>query len=158
MKGIVVAIIVVAILGALGYFIYASNQTKTEKPAAITQTETKTPTATPSSGQETQPKESEESNEQPSENKVTYTDSGFSPASLTIKSGENITWVNNAESKVQVGSASHPTHTVNQELTGNSFIIELAPGQSRTVQLIKKGEWGYHDHLRSGMTGTIIVE
>lgn len=154
MRGAIIAILIIVILAALGWFFYVSNQTKTEEPAATTQAETQE--ATPSS--EAKPQEESEETSQTSSNTITYNDSGFSPASLTVKSGETITWVNNSGSTVQVGSDDHPTHTINRELTNDQFIIELAPGESSSVQLSKKGEWGYHDHLKPGMTGTIIVE
>ena len=89
---------------------------------------------------------------------VVYTDSGFNPPSITVKSGENITWINNSSSTVQIGSDNHPTHTINQQITGDQLVIELAPGESSKVQLTKIGTWGYHDHLKSSMIGTLIVE
>jgi len=158
-KGIIIALIIVVIVGAFAWFFYASNQTKTEEPAATTQ-----------AGSESSKDSSENQNEIDLTGKneiskgstVTYSDSGFSPQSTTVKSGESITWVNDSSSTVQVGSANHPTHTINQQLTGDEFVdefvIELAPGESETVQLTKAGNWGYHDHLKASMTGSITVE
>ncbi len=150
-KIIIVGIVVIVIV-ALGWFFFSTNQTKTEETAATTQNEV--PTATSSADTSSENTESQASG---SGSTITYTDSGFSPASLTVKSGESITWVNDSSSSVQVGSAIHPTHTVNQEITNNQFYVELAPGESAKVQLTKTGEWGYHDHLRPSMTGTITV-
>lgn len=156
MKGVIIGVIIVVIVGAFTWFFYASNQTKTEEPAATTQ-----------SGSESSMTSSEDQNDndltgQKNEIKegstVTYSDSGFSPQSTTVKSGESITWVNDSSSTVQVGSANHPTHTINQQLTGDEFVIELAPGESSTVQLAKTGEWSYHNHLKASETGKIVVE
>ena len=89
---------------------------------------------------------------------VTFSDSGVSPSTVTIKFGESLTWVNNSSKSVQVGSANHPTHTLNQELTSGEFVTELAPGASATVTLTKKGTWGYHNHLDPSVTGKVVVE
>jgi len=89
---------------------------------------------------------------------VTFSDSGVSPSTVTIKSGESLTWVNNSSKSVQVGSANHPTHTLNRELTSGEFVTELAPGASATVTLTKKGTWGYHNHLDPSVTDKVVVE
>ena len=89
---------------------------------------------------------------------VTYTDEGFSPASTTVASGDAITWKNDSSETVQVGSNTHPTHTINQEITGDEFTIALAPGESKTVTVTKAGSWGYHDHLKPSIVGTVVVE
>ena len=148
MKGVIITVIILIILGALGYFFVMTDQYKTEKPAAIT-TKDQTKQASPSAS---------DSDKESNVSTITYTNSGFSPQSLTVKSGDSVSWVNDSNSKVQVGSDNHPTHTANQELTGGQFIIELAPGESKTVQLDSSGEWGYHNHQQPGETGKIIVE
>ena len=89
---------------------------------------------------------------------VTFSDSGVSPSTVTIKSGESLTWVNNSSKSVQVGGANHPTHTLNKELTNGEFVTDLAPGASATVTLVKKGTWGYHNHLDPSVTGKVVVE
>ena len=89
---------------------------------------------------------------------VTFSDSGVSPSTVTIKFGESLTWVNNSSKSVQVGSANHPTHTLNKELTNGEFVTDLAPGASATVTLVKKGTWGYHNHLDPSVTGKVVVE
>jgi len=89
---------------------------------------------------------------------IIYTDDGFSPSSTTVASGDAIIWKNDSSGTVQVGSANHPTHTINQEITGNEFVIELAPGESKSVSVTKVGSWGYHNHLKPSLTGEIVVE
>jgi len=89
---------------------------------------------------------------------ISYTDDGFSPASVTVASGQAITWKNDSAETVQVGSNTHPTHTINQEITGGEFTIALAPGESKTVTVTKTGSWGYHDHLKPSLVGTVVVE
>ena len=155
MKGIIIAVIIVVVIGAFAWFFFASNQTKTEEPAATTQSGSESSTDTSENQDDI---DLTGKNEISKGSTVTYSDSGFSPQSTTVKSGESITWVNDSSSTVQVGSANHPTHTINQQLTGDEFVIELAPGESETVQLTKTGNWGYHDHLKASMTGSITVE
>lgn len=90
---------------------------------------------------------------------VTATDSGFEPKSVTVKAGEAITWVNESTKTVQVGSADHPTHTKNPELTGGEFAIELALGEAKTVSAgTGVGTWGYHDHLNPLKGGSVTVK
>ena len=150
---LIIGIVVVIVLGGLWWFFYSTDSSKTENSAASTQSEA--PEATSSA--ETSSDIVEESEEESAGNIITYTNSGYGPQSLTVKTGETITWKNDSSSTIQIGSANHPTHTINRDITGNNFVIELAPGESAQVQLTRTGEWGYHDHLRPSMTGTITV-
>lgn len=88
---------------------------------------------------------------------VTYTNSGFEPASVTVSAGSTVTWKNSSSGSLQVGSDDHPTHKLNQEITSGAFTLNLAPGESKTVTVTKTGSWGYHDHLKPTVTGTIVV-
>ncbi len=89
---------------------------------------------------------------------IAFTDSGFDPISTAVKSGGEITWTNNSKSTVEIGSNPHPGHTDNQDITGNKFVIELAPGESSTVTVTKSGTFGFHDHLKPSFKGTVIVK
>ena len=94
----------------------------------------------------------------PSAATVTFSDSGVSPATVTIKSGESITWVNSGSKAVGVASAPHPTHTDNRELTNGQSVLEIAPGASATATLTKTGNWGFHDHLNPSVGGKVSVQ
>ncbi len=89
---------------------------------------------------------------------VTFSDSGVSPATVTIKSGQSITWVNNSSKTIQVASDPHPTHTDNRELSNGQSVLDLAPGASTAVTLNKKGTWGFHDHLNPSVRGKVVVQ
>lgn len=89
---------------------------------------------------------------------VTFSDSGVDQATVTIKSGQAITWINNSSKTIQVASANHPTHTLNPELSNGQFVLELAPGASSTVTLNKAGTWGFHNHLNPSVTGEVVVQ
>jgi plastocyanin len=150
---IILGIVVIILAGGIWWFFFSTNSTKTENLAAksTSDTSSSTSSANTSSG-------ADDSEKSQDANTITYTDSGYNPQSLTINSGETITWVNDSSATAQIGSDNHPSHNNNRELTGNEFVIELAPGESAKVQLTKTGEWGYHNHLKPSVTGTIIVE
>lgn len=86
-------------------------------------------------------------------NLITYSDSGFSPSTLGVKSGDSLTIKNSSSSSVQIQSNPHPIHTDNEELN----VGEIAPGQSKSFTPSKVGSWGYHNHLDPTQTGTIVV-
>lgn len=90
---------------------------------------------------------------------ITATDTGFDPKEVTINAGESITWVNNSSRTIQIGSANHPTHTVNPDLTGGQYVIEVPVGQSKTVSAgIKVGRWAFHNHLKPSEGGTVVIK
>jgi len=85
---------------------------------------------------------------------ITYSDSGFSPSTITVKSGDTITLKNTSSQSMQFDSDPHPIHTNDPELN----VGAVGPGQSATVKAVTKGTHGYHNHLNPGQTGTIVVE
>lgn len=90
---------------------------------------------------------------------VVISDESVSPASVTVKAGEAINWVNETDRIVQVGSDDHPSHKNNPELTGGEFVIALGAGESKSVSVgTKTGTWEWHDHLKTSLGGTVIVE
>lgn len=85
---------------------------------------------------------------------ITYSSSGFSPNSVTVKSGDSVLIKNTSSQAIQLDSDPHPIHTDDPEL--NVGVIE--PGQSVTIKVVAKGTHGYHNHLDSSQTGKIIVQ
>lgn len=85
---------------------------------------------------------------------VQVTATGFSPASVTVKSGGQMTFQNTSGSIVQVQSAKHPVHADNPELNVGS----ITPGQLATVTLTTKGNWKFHNHLNPSQVGSVTVE
>lgn len=88
---------------------------------------------------------------------ISATGSGFEPASVIVSAGSPITWKNSSSGTVQVGSDNHPTHRLNQEITSGAFTLDLEVGESKTVTVTKTGTWGYHDHLKPTVAGTVVV-
>jgi plastocyanin len=96
---------------------------------------------------------------------VTYTNDGFDPSVVSVENGEAVRFVNNSTRDMWVASANHPTHTVYPEKTGNDCLgssfdaCEGVPsGDSWEFTFKSAGDWGYHDHLRSNMTGVVTVQ
>ena len=110
-----IAIIVVALLviGAGVYFMVQQNSStpQSSSPAAETQAVMAT---------------------------ITYTDSGYSPETTTVKTGQTIAIKNDSETQMQFDSDPHPIHTTNQEL--NVEIVE--PGEVKTFTVTKTGTFG----------------
>lgn len=87
-------------------------------------------------------------------NLITYTDSGFSPAQVSVKVGDTVTIKNDSATNIQVNSASHPAHTQFPELN----IGIIAAGESKSVTFTTAGTKKYHNHLNPSHDGTIVVE
>ncbi len=101
----------------------------------------------------------------PFEALVSYTESGFSPASVTIKRGQTVRFVNNAGRETWPASAFHPTHGVYPEKSGSDCLGSsfdacrgLKPGEFWEFTFNTVGSWKYHDHLSASKTGTIVVQ
>jgi plastocyanin len=143
-KTAVIAVVVIILAVAGGAFaLTRKNSPKTSTPATIAQTLSETTTKTPLASTETQ-----------TAGTITYTDNGFSPATLTVKSGTVVTIKNSSSSLLQFDSDPHPVHTDDPELN----IGVIAPGQSKTITVTQTGTHGYHNHSNPDDTGTLIVQ
>lgn len=103
------------------------------------------------------------------ENIITYTNTGFSPGTITVSLGETVTWVNESNSSVWVASAFHPTHTVYpgsdiqkcgtpQEAGIFDACEGIASGASWSFTFNSAGTWNYHNHLSPARTGKVVVQ
>lgn len=101
---------------------------------------------------------------------VTYTDQGFSPASLSVAEGTTVSFVNQSSESMWVASGVHPAHTLYDGTdrathcaagyTGATPFDECQPGQPGTTFTFtfdKVGTWKYHNHLDPADTGSITV-
>lgn len=84
---------------------------------------------------------------------ISYVGSGFIPASTTVKSGDSITIKNNSDAALQFQSNPHPTHTDDNDLN----VGEIKAGESKTIIVVKKGEFGFHNHLNPAQQGKITI-
>lgn len=85
---------------------------------------------------------------------VTYTDSGYTPSTITVKLGTKLTWVNQSSSGMWTASALHPTHML---LPGFDELKSVAKGGSYDYTFTKVGTWKYHNHVQPSDTGTVVV-
>ncbi len=99
---------------------------------------------------------------------VEITSSGFSPKTVTIKAGEEVTFTNTDSASHWVASNVHPTHTtypgsdIRKCETEPKNIFDachgLQQGEEFSFTFSKKGRWPYHNHLHPSMSGTVVVE
>jgi plastocyanin len=161
--GVVVAIIIV------GGAVFFMNQNKATAPTNEDQTQNQNndavdpnpnPTESPTPSQTQTPNSTITPNPaSPTPTSTTpqhidYTDSGFVPASVTIKKGTIVTFDNESTKSMWPASAPHPTHTDYPEFDPKKAI---APGETWPFTFTKVGTWKYHDHLNPSRFGTIIV-
>lgn len=95
---------------------------------------------------------------------VDLTDQGFSPSTITIKSGQTVHFVNKqslqsspgaaglkSSGQMWVASNPHPTHT---DYPG---FDQLQSADTYDFTFIRTGTFGYHNHLNPAIGGTINV-
>lgn len=85
---------------------------------------------------------------------ITYDGSSFSLSNSAVSSGSAVKITNNSSDELNFDSDPHPVHTDNPELNAGS----IAPKESKTITLTKKGSWGFHNHLDPSQHGTITVK
>jgi plastocyanin len=100
---------------------------------------------------------------------IRYTDEGYTPESLAIKKGTEVTFLNESSRNTWPASVIHPTHRVYPETdidkcgkVPESSIFDacrgLKPGESWLFEFDRIGTWGYHDHLNPRHFGLVTVE
>ncbi len=146
-KTAVIIVVLVVVLG-LGAGVFVMTK-KTKAPGVSDTTASTTQTTTvPNTSAST------DSAAQQADNTISYSSNGFSPASLTVKSGSKVTIKNDSSRVLQFDSDPHPAHTDDTELNVGS----ISPGQSKTITVTNTGNHGYHNHLKEDDRGTLIVE
>ncbi|MBU2103664.1 hypothetical protein KKD81_02575 [Patescibacteria group bacterium] len=146
-------VVLVAIIG--GYMLFA-------KQAAAPTTETPVSEELPPAGVGV-----------PSEDSVSlvsYTDSGFSPQTVTVSVGDTVRFTNTSSTGMWVGVDEHPTHTeydgtstkehcVDGSAIGGTFDAcrPYTSGESYEFTFTRAGTFEYHNHVGSSKTGTVIV-
>lgn len=67
-------------------------------------------------------------------NVITYTDNGFSPATLTVEAGSTVTIRNESSETMQFNSDDHPVHGDDADLN----VGTVRAGESKTFTVTKK--------------------
>jgi plastocyanin len=85
---------------------------------------------------------------------VKLTDTGFKPATVTIRKGQTVTFVNAGRDDQWPASNPHPIHTGYAGFDPGRSIV---PGASWSFTFTRAGRWGFHNHLSPDQVGTIVV-
>lgn len=88
-------------------------------------------------------------------NTVTYDGTAFSPATISVKQGDSITFINNSTGGMSVASDPHPSHTIYPEF--DQYKTSAKGQKSFTFIFDKLGTWGYHNHLNESAVGSVTV-
>ncbi len=87
----------------------------------------------------------------------------FNPSELKINRGETVVFINKDFSSHWPASGVHPTHNLYPEkggCIGSKFDAcgSLKENENFTFTFKYSGTWSYHDHIRPGIYGKIMVE
>lgn len=168
-----VIVLVVVFAGLTGYYVYNSlglgsrepySPAVSSNPPASNQPNNPSGSPVQNLGQTSTPAN------QPSAKtwRVEYKDGTFTPASLTVKKGDKVTWVNKNATNFWPASAMHPTHKVypgsDIEKCGTveaSKIFDacrsIAQGGEYSFVFNEVGSWKYHDHMKASAFGAVEV-
>jgi plastocyanin len=108
----------------------------------------------PATGTPTQQTVSQAHATTPAAATITYDGVTFAPQLTTVKSGDVVKVTNQSQSDLDFDSDPHPIHTDDPDLNAGP----IAPGQSKTFTVTKKGQFGFHNHLDSSQHGNITIE
>ncbi len=158
--GWIVAIVVLLAVAGIGFALYVGMKSSPAPvvevaPVVIPSETSDSPTQLPPAA----------------ETVVTYTDSGFAPKIATVAVGTTVRFVNTSTHGMWVGSDDHPTHTkydgtstkehcASGVNTNGTFdgCVAVAPGTVYNFTFTKAGTFTYHNHTKSGDTGTVVVK
>lgn len=148
---VAVAVVVVLIAGGAWWY--------TQQPAATNTNEQGIPNETGGNVPDTTATE-------PKTVTVNYTNSGFSPSTITINKGDTVTFTNSSSGNMWVASDEHPTHTayagtaLSQHCPADSGVAfdQCVAGATYSFKFDKAGSWTYHNHAASQLGGTVVVQ
>lgn len=158
LKIVFTILVIVALAGFGGYFFLRT-------PATPSAPSAENAPANSAREQET-PQPQDQSASSPTEETasvITYSDNGYAPKTITIKTGQSVTFKNQSSQSMWTASGVHPTHRVYPTTggcIGSTFDAcrGVQPGDSWSFTFDIPGTWKYHDHLNPDNTGTVIVE
>ncbi|MBY0539747.1 hypothetical protein K2P56_04980 [Patescibacteria group bacterium] len=85
---------------------------------------------------------------------ISKTSRGFIPSKIVIEKGDTVVFSSEVEGEFWPASDSHPTHGL---YPGFDVGRPLKPEETWSMVFDAPGVWGFHDHMDSRFTGTIIV-
>ena len=151
LKNIIIFAIIALIIAGIGLFFFSPKRTATPTTPSTTPILTSTPqSGQPVQGQGTTNAPITQTNDQT----ITLTTTGFTPATITVKTGTKITWVNKSGSLGDVDSDPYKTKTSYPAMNFGTF----TDGSTFSLVFTKAGSYHYHNELNSSQTGTIFVQ
>lgn len=87
---------------------------------------------------------------------VIYTDTGFSPVTITIERGASVKFINQSSGSFSVASDPHPQHT--NYAAFDQWKTDQRGQKEFIFIFTQSGGWNYHNHLNSIHFGTVVVE
>lgn len=85
---------------------------------------------------------------------ISYTDSGFDPANVSVKAGTTVTFKNESSGVMWIASAIHPTHQLLPEF---NQLEEVSNGGEYSFVFDGVGTWKFHNHRSPSITGAVTV-
>ncbi len=94
---------------------------------------------------------------------ISYDGKAYTPATVDVKKGDLVMFVNKGTSEMWPASAMHPTHAVYPTTggcIGSTFdaCAGIPKGGSWSFVFDQAGAWKYHDHLNPSVRGTVNVK
>lgn len=86
---------------------------------------------------------------------ITLTDEGFEPKQVRVRQGTKVIFTTTRGKPFWPASDAHPSHAIYPQFDPRE---PIAPSASWSFVVDRRGEWGFHDHVRSYFTGRILVE
>jgi plastocyanin len=86
---------------------------------------------------------------------VQITSKGFVPATLSVKQGTKVVWVNQDAKPHQVAADPYPDHS---SLPGLFTPNPLASEETYSYTFTTAGSWTYHDQLHPTVGGVVVVK
>jgi len=170
-KGVIITIIVIVIIIILGLLLWKGNTSETLLPITENQNATTTETVATSTATSTNQvatstaTSTSQTSTKPKTVTVTYTDTGYTPKSITINKGDTVKFVNDSSGPMWTASARHPDHTLYPEKTANDCLgsafdqcKSVNKGGSYSFTFNQVGSWNYHNHSNSSQFGTVVVK
>ncbi|MBI1975841.1 MAG: hypothetical protein HYS59_02495 [Candidatus Vogelbacteria bacterium] len=99
---------------------------------------------------------------------LAYTDDGFTPAGVSVRTGDTVIFKNTSASPMWVASNFHPIHSAypgsgiskcggSQSASIFDMCQSVPSGGSYRFIFTEVGAWGFHNHLRPSHGGTVTV-
>lgn len=151
LKNIIIFAIIALIIAGVGLFFFSPKRTATTTTSTTSTNQPANPqSGQPVQGQGTANTPITQSNDQT----ITLASTGFTPTTITVKTGTKVTWVNRSGSMGDVDSDPHPIHTSYPPMNFGTF----SDGSTISLVFTKVGSYHYHNNLNPSQTGTIIVQ